>query len=184
MLKKDLIKLMLIIGCLFIIGCGKEKEDPDPINEPEIKEEKGNEEPTENPEEPTEEKPSENNQIVKITGAADKEGIYTIVVTLKEGAAPKGVIELTYYGAKGTPQENDVVNRFRIEYYQKESGKYEASTYYDGNLYSNYHDKDQLKVNNTFGATLRAGLVVITYTPDGGETIEIYKAEANELYAE
>lgn len=121
---------------------------------------------------------SQNSVIAKISGAADEVGIYSIVVRLTEQAAEKGVVELVYYGAKGSPQENSIVNTFRIEYYKEEAGTFEIKTFYDGEVYQNQHHKDEVKVVNTFSATLRAGNVIITYTPDGGETQEIFSADA------
>ncbi len=116
--------------------------------------------------------------IAKINGGADEVGIYSIVVRLTDQAADKGVIEMVYYGAKGSPQENSVVNTFRIEYYREAAGTFEIKTFYDGEVYQNQHHKDEVKVINTFGATLRAGRVIITYTPDGGEAQEIFSADA------
>ena len=120
----------------------------------------------------------QDNVIAKINGGADEVGIYSIVVRLTDQAADKGVVEMVYYGAKGSPQENSIVNKFRIEYYKEEAGTYEIQTFFDGDVYQNQHHKDEVKVVNTFSATLRARNVIITYTPDGGETQEIFRADA------
>ena len=127
-----------------------------------------------NPESP--DTPSQ--QIVKINGGADKAGIYSVVVRLTNQAADKGVIEMVYYGEKGSPQENSIVNTFRIEYYKEAEGTFEIQTFYDGEVYQNQHDKAEVKVTNTFGANLRAGSVIISYTPDGGEKQEVFRADA------
>ena len=119
------------------------------------------------------------NPIAKINGGADEVGIYSIVVRLTDQAADKGVIEMVYYGAKGSPQEDSVVNTFRIEYYKESAGTYEISTFYNGEVYQNQRHKDEVKVTNTFDATLRAGSVIISYTPDGGDKQEIFKADAD-----
>ena len=118
------------------------------------------------------------NGIVKISGGADEVGIYSVVVRLTDQAADKGVIEMVYYGAKGSPQENSVVNTFRIEYYKEDAGTYEIKTFCDGEVYQNQHHKNEVKVVNTFDAKLRAGSVIISYTPDGGDTREVFKADA------
>lgn len=118
------------------------------------------------------------NAVAKISGGADEVGIYSVVVQLTEQAADKGVIEMVYYGSKGSPQENSVVNTFRIEYYKEPAGTFEIQTFYDGEVYQNLHHKDEVKVVNTFSATLRAGNVTVSYTPDGGDTQEIFKADA------
>lgn len=131
---------------------------------------------------PTEASEYESDVIEKITGAADETGIYTIILTLSGKAAEKGVVEMVYRGPKGTPQENSVVNTFRIEYYKEESGTFEIHTFSDGEVYQNLHHQDKVKVNNTFSAAVRAGSVRITYTPDGGETQEIYTADAERFY--
>lgn len=120
--------------------------------------------------------------IAKINGAADEVGIYSIVVRLTDKAADKGIIEMVYHGAKGSPQENSVVNTFRIEYYKNSDGKFEISTFFDGETYQNQHGKDEVKVTNTFGANLRAGSVAISYTPDGGDAQEIFSADADYFY--
>lgn len=122
---------------------------------------------------------SKGETVVKINGGADDAGIYSIVVRLTKQAADKGVIELVYYGPKGSPQENSIVNTFRIEYWKDEAGTFEIRTFSDGEVYQNQHKKEELKVTNTFDASLRAGLVIISYTPDGGETQEIFRADAD-----
>ena len=122
------------------------------------------------------------NQIVKINGGADEVGIYSVVVRLTDQAADKGVIEMVYYGSKGSPQENSIVNTFRIEYYKEPEGTFEIQTFFDGEVYQNLRHKDEVKVTNTFGATLRAGSVIISYTPDGGDTQEIFRADAEYFY--
>lgn len=119
--------------------------------------------------------------IAKLTGAADDVGIYAIVITLSENIAEKGTVEMIYHGAKGTPQETSIVNTFRIEYEKEAAGTFEIRTFFDGEVYQNQHHADKVKVNNTFSATLRAGDVVITYTPDGGEPTEIYRATAEQF---
>lgn len=120
----------------------------------------------------------ENDLIEKITVAVDETGIYATVITLSDKAADKGVVEMIYGGVKGSPQENSVVNTFRIEYYKEDAGTFEIKTFYDGEVYQNFHHQTKVKVNNTFGAAVRAGNITIFYTPDGGEKTEIYKADA------
>ena len=122
---------------------------------------------------------SPSNAIAKINGGADEVGIYSVVVRLTDNAADKGVVEMVYHGAKGSPQENSIVNTFRIEYYKQSSGTYEINTFFNGEVYQNLHNKDQVKVVNTFDATLRAGDVIISYTPDGEDTQEIFRADAD-----
>ncbi len=128
--------------------------------------------------------PSEapSSEIAKINGGADEVGIYSIVLKLTDQAADKGVVEMVYYGAKGSPQEDSIVNTFRIEYYKESEGTFEIQTFYDGEVYQNLHHKDEVKVVNTFNATLRAGNVIISYTPDGGDTQEIFSADAEYFY--
>ncbi|MBQ0126236.1 MAG: hypothetical protein KBS59_07955 [Clostridiales bacterium] len=121
--------------------------------------------------------------IEKITGAADEKGIYAIVLTLSDKAADIGVVEMIYYGINGSPQENSVVNTFRIEYYKEDAGTYEVRTFFDGEVYQNYHHQSKVKVNNTFGASIRAGKVIISYMPEGGEMTEIYRADAEQFRA-
>lgn len=121
----------------------------------------------------------QDSEIAKINGGADEVGIYSVVVKLTNQAADKGVVEMVYYGAKGSPQENSIVNTFRIEYYKEEAGTFEIQTFFNGEVYQNQHHKDEVKVVNTFDATLRAGSVIITYTPDGGESREIFSADAD-----
>ncbi len=122
------------------------------------------------------------NAIAEINGAADKNGIYSIVIRLTDQAADKAEIEMVYYGQKGTPQENSIVNKFRIEYEKGADGTYEIRTFFDGEVYQNQHQKAEVKVVNTFGAALRAGTVIISYTPDDGDTQEIFRADAEAFY--
>ena len=117
--------------------------------------------------------------IKKIGGESDDAGICSTVITLSNKAADKGVVEMVYDGAAGTPQEGSVVCTFRIEYFKDSAGTFEISTFYNGEVYQNQHQKESVKVVNTFGAGVRAGSVVISYTPDGGETQEIFRADAD-----
>lgn len=125
---------------------------------------------------------SPSDAIAKINGGADETGIYSIVVKLTDRAADKGVVEMVYHGPKGSPQENSIVNTFRIEYYKESAGTFEIQTFFNGDVYQNLHHKDEVKVVNTFDATLRAGDVIVSYTPDGGNTQEIFKADAEYFY--
>ena len=202
MLKQNLFKSAVLIAaavCMFLLAaCGAEptKETTEqaapqtvvetkndqpvpasPVTEPESQPET---KPESQPESQPATEPSEapDAAVAKISGGADEVGIYSVVVRLTDQAADKGVVELVYYGAKGSPQENSVVNTFRIEYYRESSGTFEISTFFNGEVYQNLHHKDEVKVTNTFGATLRAGSVVVSYTPDGGDTQEIFSADA------
>lgn len=164
-----------------------EVEEQAPVEEQTTDEEQG---VTDEPEEefadtePTQEtatpEPEEAGGVLKkVAGGADEVGIYSVVIKLNENAADKGVIEMVYNGAKGTPQENSVVNTFRAEYYKQSDGTFEISTFFNGEIYQNQHNAYEVKIVNTFDATLRAGDVVVTYTPDGGETQEVFKADAD-----
>ena len=152
------------------ISAQSENEESTPVSADESEEEsEASETSADNP----------STEIAKINGGADDVGIYSVVVRLTDKAADKGTVELVYHGAKGSPQENSIVNTFRIEYYKEASGTFEISTFFNGETYQNLHHKDEVKVTNTFDATLRAGDVTITYTPDGGEEQEIFKADAD-----
>ena len=156
-----------------------EPTDTAPVS-PAVEEEPTDTTPVEAEPEPSAASPEvQNNAVVKINGGADEVGIYSVVVRLTEQAADKGTIEMVYYGAKGSPQENSIVNTFRIEYYKETAGTYEICTFSNGEVYQNHHHKDEMKVTNTFDATLRAGNVIISYTPDGGETVEVFRADAD-----
>lgn len=120
--------------------------------------------------------------IAKINGGADEVGIYSVVIRLTDKAADKGVVEMVYHGAKDSPQKNSVVNTFRIEYFKESDGKFTIHTFFDGEVYQNLNHKDEVKVTNTFGATLRAGDVIISYTPEGGETQEIFRADSDYFF--
>ena len=119
--------------------------------------------------------------IDKINIATDGSGIYATVITMSDKIADKGEIEMVYYGAKGEAQENSVVNTYLIKYCKDGDGKFEINTFSDGKVDQNQHGKDVIKVNNTFGALVRADKIIITYTPDGGEPIEIYRATADQF---
>ena len=156
------------------ISTQSESEESTPVSEDESEDESEEESETS---ETSADDPS--TEIAKINGGADDVGIYSVVVRLTDKAADKGTVELVYHGAKGSPQENSIVNTFRIEYYKEASGTFEISAFFNGEIYLNQHHKDEVKVTNTFDATLRAGDVTITYTPDGGEEQEIFKADAD-----
>lgn len=121
---------------------------------------------------------------IKITGASDKAGIYAIVLRLKKGAPDKGSFDMTFYGEKGSPQENSIVNTFRLDYWTNDDGTFEIRTFYDGEVYSNKHNQAEMKFTHEFGASLRAGSVIITFTPGDGETVEILREDAEYFYSE
>ena len=118
--------------------------------------------------------------IAKVQVTADNGGIYATVITLKSGAADKGVIEMTYRGTKGSAQEDVIVNTFRIEYAKSEDGTYEIRTFYDGEVYQNQHKKSEVKVVNEYSAAFRTGDITVTYTPDGGEPQQIFYGVADD----
>lgn len=197
MLKKNLLRIVaLATGCILLFAaCAgnppEENTDQTPAQTDVQSEENESESTSEVMEsEPSEETlPSESetpeatqtpeNPVAKINGAADEVGIYAVVVKLTKAAADKGVVEMVYKGAKGSPQENSIVNTFRNHSYNTQSGTFEIHTFFDGEVYANQHNKEEVKVTNEFGANLRAGDVTITYTPDGGETVEIFKEDAD-----
>lgn len=179
-MKKNLLKaIALTLAVLFVLSlsaCSTEKEEPTaaPTETAPSQTETANDPATRVPS-PTAAPAAD--EIARINGGADENGIYSVVVRLKSGAADKGTFELVYYGEKGSPQENSVVNTFRIEYYKEDAGTYEINTFSDGETDQNLHHRNDVTVTNTFGAGLRAGSVIISYTPDGGETREIFRAD-------
>lgn len=190
MLKRNLLKtaalVLTLVTAVLFSACESGSGNTDPTSSPTATEDvtvtpepqgEVTPAPTEAPEDDPTEKPK--NTVAKINGGADDVGIYAIVVRLTDQAADKGKVELVYQGAKGSPQENSVVNTFVIEYYKEDAGTFEIKTFFDGEVYLNQHHKDEVKVTNEFGANLRAGNVTITYTPDGGETQEIFRADAD-----
>ncbi len=191
MSKKRMFKLSLLtaafVGLLLLAACaqdpGKENSEQAQSQADSGTESEASEETSPMPDEESEisagQEESSDVVIAKINGGADEVGIYSVVVRLTDQAADKGVIELVYYGAKGSPQEKSIVNTFRIEYWRESDGSFEIRTFSDGETYQNQHRKEEVKVTNTFGATLRAGSVIITYTPEGGEAQEIFRADAS-----
>lgn len=193
MLKQNLLKSAILISaviCMFLLtACddGPAKENSEQIQSQisvETEEDMSASEPSMSEAEESSAVSPENpgSEIAKINGGADEVGIYSVVVRLTDNAADKGVVELVYYGSKGSPQENSVVNTFRIEYNKEPAGTFEIHTFYDGEVYQNQKDKKEVNVTNTFGAGLRAGSVIISYTPDGGDTREIFRADAEYFY--
>lgn len=194
MLKQSLLKLTartVAVICMFLLAAcdgepimeNTEQTSSQAIAETEAEQSAPDSSKTEAESEPSaasSEAPSD--VIAKINGGADETGIYSIVVRLTDQAADKGVVEMAYYGPKGSPQESSIVNTFRIEYYKESSGTFEIQTFFNGEVYQNFHHKDEVKVVNTFDATLRAGNVIISYTPDGGDTQEIFRADAEYFY--
>ena len=183
MLKQKLLRsaaLTMAVICLFLFAaCGDDPAKKNPEHAPSqtgTEEEKGTSAPDSSSADPSPETPS--SQIVTISGAADKGGIYSIVVKLTDQAADTGVIEMVYYGAKGSPQENSIVNTFRIEYHKEPEGTFSIKTFFDGEVYQNLKQKEVMTVTNTFGATLRAGSVIVSYTPDGGTPQEVFREDA------
>lgn len=110
--------------------------------------------------------------------ASDDTGIYATVLYLSDKIADKGAIEMIYYGPKGTYDENNVVATFHADYEKNTYGTYDVNTYLNGMVNYNQHGKTEIKLNNTFGALIRAGQVILTYTPDGGETVELIRLDA------
>ena len=117
----------------------------------------------------------------KFQAAADDTGIYAVVVTLSDKAADEGSVEFIYYGPKGTGDENVIVNTFHTDYFKEAAGTFDITTYYDGQINTHQSGKTEVKINNTFGATVRGGNVIISYAPKGEELKEVYRAEAEEF---
>lgn len=194
-MKKNLLKASVLFAVVFctvlFAACGKSPAGPGIETEGkagqtqsrETAPQSGAPSPGTDTEAPTPPKSPELHEVLaKVTGGADETGIYSIVVTLSDKAADKGTVEMVYYGAEGSPQENSVVNTFRVEY-EKADGLFEIRTFFDGEVYQNLHKQTQVKVNNTFGAALRARCVIISYAPDGEETQEIYRADAERFFS-
>lgn len=194
-MKRNLLKLLSVMTaaaiCMFLLAaCGDEpveesteKSSSQTIVETDSEQSIPSSSLTEEEPESSESSSEVSNQaIAEINGDADKVGIYSVVVRLTDQAADKGVVNMVYYGPKGSPQENSIVNTFRIEYYKESAGTFEIQTFFNGEVYQNLHHKDEVKVVNTFDATLRAGNVIISYTPDGGDTQEIFRADAEYFY--
>ena len=170
--------LIAVICCLFCFAaCDDEPNEggktESGTNAPTTTE-PGTDQPTDPPRDQT-------GVIKKITGAADETGIYAIVITLSDKAADKGAVEMIYYGPKGSPEENSIVNTFRIEYEKNSDETFEIHTFYDGEVYQNFHGKSEVKVTHQFGATVRARCVIVSYAPDGEELSEIYRANAEDF---
>ncbi len=179
---KSLAVILSLASIMALASCGSESVGkPENTAKPAITDNipETTDETTDDTPLPTASAKADSGVIKKISGGADDVGIYSVVVRLTDEAADKGVLELVYHGAKGTPQENSVVNTFRIEYEKGTDGLFEIHTFFNGEVYQNYHKKEEVNVTNTFDALLRAGDVTISYTPDGGETKEIFKATAD-----
>lgn len=119
--------------------------------------------------------------IKKVQGASDDSGIYTFIVTMSDKIADEGTLEYIYHGTKGSAHENEIVCTFIANYYKEESGTYDIMTYYDGMINTHLTHKNEVKVDNTFGAMVRAGSVTVYYTPKDGEKIQIYYADDEEF---
>lgn len=112
--------------------------------------------------------------IKKVQCAAEKAGIYALIITLDSSKiADNGTLEYLYYGSKGSAQEGVVVCTYVSNYTKLESGKYDVHCFYDGKVDMNHYGLDEIKVNCTFGALVRAEYAIISYTPEGGEKQEI-----------
>lgn len=183
--------IVLTLCCtLFLTACGEDEKSESGKHEssesgkknPWDKKDKETEKPKDD--EP-EDKPTDEPEagelskyIEHIQVASDDTGIYAVVLQLKDNIADEGSLEWIYYGPKGSAQENVIVCTYTVNYTRTESGKYEIYTFYDGKVDLNQHGKDIFKVNNTFGALVRAKDITITYTPKGGTAEEIFHGEA------
>lgn len=121
---------------------------------------------------------SDESILDKAYGYADDSGIYAFSVTLNDDAADKGEIEFIYYGTKGSTHENVIICTYHTDYW-KENGKFETKQTYDGKIDINQHAKNKVEISCTFGALVRAGSVIVYYTPDGGEKTEVFMATAD-----
>lgn len=119
--------------------------------------------------------------ISKLEGAAEENGIYALIITLSDKATEKGQIEYVFYGVKGTAHEGEIVCTYVVDYFKLDNGNYDITTYYDGELERHTTTKKEVKAGPTFSATVRAEYAVISYTPDGGEKIEIERVTADDL---
>lgn len=118
--------------------------------------------------------------IKKLNGGADEVGIYSIVIYLNmDLVGEKGEIEMLYYSSE-TGIETQV-NDFVIKYERDDYGTYEIQTFFDGEVYQNFHKQSEIKITNTFGAMTRADRVEIYYTPNGGQKELVRTATADEF---
>lgn len=199
MQNNHIIRLILIILAVslfctvFMAGCGDDGKESNftwgnkATDEPDEKvTEKPDEKATEVPDEKATDAPSADElskYFKSVQVAADDTGIYAVVLKMSDLIADKGSLELVYYGAVGTPQENSVVTTFVIDYFTNDDGTYELRTFYDGEVYQNRHNLTEFKYTLEFGASVRAKDVTISYTPDGGQTEVIFHGESGNYIA-
>lgn len=119
--------------------------------------------------------------IRKINCYSDEVGIYTVSAYFSSLIASKGQIEYVYKGAASSPQKNDIVCTFLIDYWFESTG-YELVSYFNGDIYLNKHKQEEVSFVLTFGANLRAGDITILYKPDGGTKEQIYYGTADQFY--
>lgn len=119
--------------------------------------------------------------IKKVRGASEEAGMYAFQMILSDEAADRGSLEYIFYGPKGSAQDGEVVCTFVGKYFKESAGTYDITTYSNGDIELHRTGCDELKIACEFGAAIRAGSVVAFYTPEDGETIEIYRADAEQF---
>lgn len=106
-------------------------------------------------------------------------GIYAIVVYFTELIPDKGTITYKYYNDESGVET--AVCTFVINYEKGSNGLYEAQSFYNGELYLNYHKLEAMKTDLTFGANTRAKRCEMFLDADGKEEkiYEFFSEAAN-----
>lgn len=106
-------------------------------------------------------------------------GIYAIVVYFTDLIPDKGTITYKYYHDESGVETS--VCTFVINYEKGTNGLYEATSYYNGELYLNYHKLEAMKTDLTFGAGTRAKRCEMFFEANGKEEkiYEFFSEAAN-----
>lgn len=114
---------------------------------------------------------SEDGFVKKTQYYDDDNGVYAFEIILNDTVPDKGTIEILFYdyvdGAETQVCDYEAV-------YERSNGLYDIYRTFDGNIDVNDHQKSELKVPVTFGATIRAKRLVTTLITEDGTRTELY----------
>lgn len=118
---------------------------------------------------------ADDDYVKKAQYADDDSGIYAFAIVLNDTVPAKGLVEILFYGMNGDTETQ--VCCYEAEYERGDNGLYEIKRFYDGNVDVNDHQKQELKIPVTFGATVRATRVEATLIVNDSERIALYSVD-------
>lgn len=105
-------------------------------------------------------------------GDDESQGIYAIVITYSDKVPEKGTLTYKFYNDESGMETT--VATYVVNYEKDSNGKFETREFLDGEVYINQHKKDEMKINITFGASIRAKRCEL-FLETNGKEVKVYE---------